>query len=291
MPIFARVLTLAAALAVLIINPAATLATECNASTQIAKILKRGKLLAGVRFDFRPAGYIDETGKNVGFGVDIAREFAKHLGVSVEFVQSTSQTRVPLLQNGMIDVEFGVTTPEKVREEVVDFSVPYIWDRTVIMVPTGKSVKPSDYFADEKAAVGSIQGSNYIRIWQDRAPRANMKLYQQYTEAVEALIQGKIDIFLVPEGTARQMKEGLGDHAKNIVVGEAFAADPLAIMLPANDSRWRNYINWGLQRLWAEGTFQRLYRTHYKSDPSFGLWHNDQLQPRVTEVGKECDPW
>ena len=86
-------------------------AAECNANTQISKILKRGKLLAGVRFDFRPAGYVDETGKNVGFGVDIAREFAKHLGVTVEFVQSTSQTRVPLLQNGMIDAEFGVTTP------------------------------------------------------------------------------------------------------------------------------------------------------------------------------------
>jgi polar amino acid transport system substrate-binding protein len=266
-------------------------AAECNANTQISKILKRGKLLAGVRFDFRPAGYVDETGKNVGFGVDIAREFAKHLGVTVEFVQSSSQTRVPLLQNGMIDAEFGVTTPEKVREEVVDFAVPYIWDRTVIMVATGKSVKPSDYFEDAKAAVGSIQGSNYVRIWQERAPKANMKLYQQYTEGVEALIQGKVDLFLVPEGTARQMKESLGDHAKNIVVGESFAADPLSIMVPANDSRWRNWINWGLQRLWAEGTFQKLYLAHYKTDPPFALWHNNQLQPRVTEVGKECDPW
>ncbi|MGE3992594.1 transporter substrate-binding domain-containing protein [Pseudorhodoplanes sp.] len=266
-------------------------AATCNADTQIAKILKRGKLLAGVRYDFRPAGYIDETGKNVGFGVDIAREFAKHLGVSVEFVATTSQTRVPLLQNGMIDAEFGVTTPEKVREEVVGFSIPYIWDKTIIMVKAGRSTKPSDYFQDPKSVIGATQGSNYVRIWQNLAPKANMRLYQQYPEIMEALIQGQVDVFLVSEATGVEMKKNLGTHADGVVIGDSFLADPFAIMMAPGDWRWRNWINWGLQRLWGEGTFQRLYKTYYNVEPSFDLWHGQQLQPRVSEIGKECDPW
>ena len=64
-------------------------AAECSATnSRLAAILKRGKLLAGVRYDYPPNGYVDKDGKNKGFGPDIAREFANHLGVTVEMIQT-----------------------------------------------------------------------------------------------------------------------------------------------------------------------------------------------------------
>src|SRR3546814_16499457 len=76
-------------------------------------------------FDYPPNGFVDATGEVVGDGPDLAREFARNLGVKVKFVQATSQTRIPLLLNGQIDAEFGITTPSKTRDEVVDFSLVY----------------------------------------------------------------------------------------------------------------------------------------------------------------------
>ena len=49
--------------------------------------------------------------------------------------------------------------------------------------------------------------------------------------------------------------------------------------------------NWGLQRMWAAGTFQEIYKKNFKMDPPFHIWENGQLQPGVTEVGKDWDKW
>lgn len=260
-------------------------------TSRLDQILQRGKLLAGVRFDFPPAGYVDKDGKNVGFGVDIAKEFARRLGVEVEFVQSKSNTRIPLIQNGNIDAEFGATVPTKPRDEVVDFSITYIWDRSVIVVREGTSKNPDDYHNTDKI-IGAIQGADFVQHWLAKSPKANMRYYQEYPEVIVALAQGKVDLALTAEFQAIELIEKLGDRVKGVVVGGAYLSDPSAIVLPENDSKWRDWVNWGLQRLWAEGTFQRLYKQHFKIDPPFHIWENNQLQPRVNEIGDpKRDPW
>src|SRR3546814_11334530 len=88
-------------------------------------IRERGKLLAGVRFDAPPNGYVSPQGENVGFGPDLAREFARHLGVELELVQVTSMNRNPLLQSGQLDTDIGTTTPTQTRE----IGKPSWWER------------------------------------------------------------------------------------------------------------------------------------------------------------------
>src|SRR5690606_24861952 len=103
-------------------------ASPANAEGTLDKIKRTGKFLAGVRYDYPPVGSVDRDGKNIGFGVDIAKAFAEKLGVEPTFVQTTSRNRIPLLQSGGIDADIGPTTPTKERDEVVDFSIVYYWD-------------------------------------------------------------------------------------------------------------------------------------------------------------------
>ncbi len=76
-----------------------------------------------------------------------------------------------------------------------------------------------------------------------------------------------------------------------LIVGEPFFKDPSAIMMRENDSRWRDWINWALQRMWSEGTLEQLYVKNYKMKPTFDIWQNGMLQPGVLTIGKERDPW
>jgi polar amino acid transport system substrate-binding protein len=267
-------------------------AAECSANnSRLATILKRGKLLAGVRYDYPPNGYVDSAGKNMGFGPDIAREFAKHLGVSLEMIQTKADTRIPMIQTGLIDLDIGPTTPEKARNEVVDFSYTYVWDQSVIVVRAGMSKNPADYYTDTKVVVGDLQGGNFAALWRGQAPNATIKLYQENPDLMVALTQGKVDVGLLSEYTAHSLIESLGERAKGLEIGGAFSSDPQAIIVPQNDSKWRNWVNWALQRLWAEGTFQKLYKDAYKIDPPFHLWENGQLQPHVEKIARDCDPW
>jgi polar amino acid transport system substrate-binding protein len=260
------------------------------AQSTLEEVQTRGKLLAGVRFSNPPNGYIDVQGNHIGFAPDLAREFARHLGVDVEFVQVTSKNRIPLLLNGQIDADIGTTTPTKTRDEVVDFSHVYVVDQTVIIIREGESTDPEDYFNNDKI-VGVQQGSNDVNLWRRHSPDAKFKEYQEMPEIMVALAQGKVDV--VPSMTfqARELIERMGPRADNIAVGGTFFEDFMAIGLRENDSDWRDWVNWALQRMWTEGTFQELYRKHYKMEPAFNLGDSGRRQPGHEKVAKENDPW
>ena len=261
-----------------------------HAQSTLEKIQERGKLLAGVRFDVPPNGFIDTQGNNIGFGPDLAREMAKRLGVEVEFVQVTSKNRIPLLLNGQIDADIGTTTPTKARDEVVDFSHVYVVDQARIMVRKGASTDPQDYFNTD-VAVGGMQGSFYIDLWKQHSPGANMKEYQEFPDVVVALIQGKVDVVPTNKLNAYEIIEKLGARAENIEVGGPFFEDFMAIGLRENDSDWRDWVNWALQRMWGDGTYQALYLKHYKTEPAFELGDAGRLQPGYEKVAKENDYW
>lgn len=261
-----------------------------NAESTLQEIQKRGKFLAGVRFSNPPSGYVDAQGNIVGFAPDLARELANHLGVEVEFVQVTSKNRIPLLLNGQIDADIGTTTPTKTRDEVIDFTHVYVVDQTAILVRKDGSLDPKDYFNSDKI-VGAMQGSFYIELWKQHSPGANIKEYQELPELVVALAQGKIDAVPSPRVQAHQIIAQMGEQASNITVGGTFFEDPMAIGVRENDSDWRDWLNWALERMWADGTYQALYRKHYKIDPPFSLGNAGRLAPGYDKIAKENDPW
>lgn len=254
------------------------------------EILTRGKLLAGVRADFPPFGRLDESGDFAGFGVDLSREFAKHLGVKVEFVQTTSANRIPLLLNRQIDADIGTTSPTRARNEVVDFTYTIAWTHVVVVVPKGKNKDPNSYLNDS-TTVGTVQGSVYVDQWKKRFPNAKIKLYQEFPELFVALAQGQVDVALANETTVRESMERNPRLNQQLDMGGAWTQESTAIGVRQNDSKWRNWINWALQRMWAEGTFQAIYKKHFKTDPPFHIWENGQLQPGVIEIGKDWDKW
>src|SRR3546814_13868508 len=84
--------------------------------------------------------------------------------------------------------------------------------------------------------------------------------------------------------------EALGERAEGLAVGETFFEDVMAIGLRENDSDWRDWVNWALQRLWDDGTYQALYKKHYRMAPPFALGDPGRPQPGVDTVAPEDEP-
>ncbi len=125
-----------AALTVLVMFMAAGTA---RADGTIDAIKARGKLLAGVKYDTPPFGYLDDKNQVVGFDVDLMREIAKALGVEIELVKVTSPTRIPLLVSGNVDIVAASMTHTREREGTIDFSITYYTGAQALMVPTVES--------------------------------------------------------------------------------------------------------------------------------------------------------
>ena len=93
-----------------------------------------------------PYGFKDANGEYLGFATDIGKAIYaavnKELGgaIKANYVAVTSQTRIPLLQNGAIDLEAGATVMTIGRSKVVDFSIPhFVTSTSVLVLPAVRS--------------------------------------------------------------------------------------------------------------------------------------------------------
>ncbi len=268
-----RLLSIAGALC-LMASSGAVLA-QAPAGT-MEKIKSSGTILVGVRNDFPPIGSVDGRGKPIGFGVDLGEAIAKELGVKVEFVAVTSRTRFPLLQQGSIDIEIGVTTPTVEREKAVDFTIPYIWDAVDLLIKKGASAKLSDYGPPKKIA--TTQGSFVVDVIKQQLPQAELVLFQEFPEAVAALQNGRVDAVGINRASAVAF---LQRDPKRLALSEDFFKDPWAIMVRKNDSPMRVAVNNILQKLWSDGSYQALYKKHFGDNPDFYMWSPYRLQPGI----------
>ena len=260
-------------------------ATPACADSTLQTVLKRGVFLAGITSDSPPSGFLDAQGHQLGYCADVARYLSRRLDVKLQFVPVTATSRIPLLQTGRIDAEVAVTTPQKVRNEVVDFTYSYIWDDAVLLVRAGESTNIDDY-VNGKKIIGSTQGNGFVDRWKERSPNAQFKLFPDEPSTVIALKKGYIDTILANELAAvRYVKSG------GLTMSAPWTNSPDAIMIRENDSKWQKWLNWALQRMWVEGTLQKLYVKWYGLEPPFHIGDYGQIQPRVMEFGKENDPW
>lgn len=120
-----------------------------------------GNLRASINLGNMLLANIDaSTGVVSGVSIDIARAFAEHLGVDVEFVVFDSASKsVEAVTKGQADIGFFAIDPK--RGEDIAFTAPYLLIEGCYLVPSG-SVIQSNHDVDQagnRVAVG--RGSAY----------------------------------------------------------------------------------------------------------------------------------
>ena len=109
-------------------------AAYAEADSDLAYVQGNGKLVVGIT-DFAPMDYKDEAGEWIGFDADLARAFAKSLGVDVEFIEIDWDNKIMELDNKSIDVVWnGMTLTEDVKA-AMETSNAYANNAQVVIVP------------------------------------------------------------------------------------------------------------------------------------------------------------
>ena len=109
---------------------AALLATGAAQADTLSKIKETGKVVMGVRDSSGVLSYTLGNGKYAGFHVNLCevilnniRKEQKLSQMTVEYIPVTSQNRIPLVQNGTVDIECGSTTNNQARQQQVAFAL------------------------------------------------------------------------------------------------------------------------------------------------------------------------
>jgi len=130
-------------------------------------VKKKGVLVVGTKADYRPFGYLDPSGKIIGFEPDLAADVAKRLGVKLELTPVVASNRIQFLQQGKIDLMIATMSDTPERRKIVDIIDPvYYGSGTNIMAAKSPRIGSWDQLRGKKVCL--IQGAFYNKELQEK---------------------------------------------------------------------------------------------------------------------------
>ncbi len=141
-------------------------AAECTNDTW-NKVMERGKMVVGVKADYKPWGFRDSSGAIVGMEIDFAQAVADAMGVELETVAVQSSNRMQFLEQGKIDLMIATMSDRADRREIVGITQPnYYTSGTNVMAP--KALGFSDWEDLRGKPVCGKQGAFYNQVVTER---------------------------------------------------------------------------------------------------------------------------
>jgi polar amino acid transport system substrate-binding protein len=253
---------IAGSLAMLAISSLGLSAAHAQAPDTLAAIKGRGKLLAGVKYDTPPFGYLDRDNKPVGFDLDLVSKIAEKLGVGVEFVSVTSATRIPMLVSGNVDLVAASMTHTRERDKTIDFSITYYTGGQSLLVGSSSTITGVKDLQGKAVAVQ--QGTTLEKNIAAASPGAKVMGFKDYNSAWLALAQGRVDALT---GSLNILQGFSKDNKGFKIVGDLFSVEPFGIGVRQGDSNLRDVINATIQDLWTSGEYKAMYVKHFGEEP------------------------
>jgi glutamate/aspartate transport system substrate-binding protein len=272
MRLSARVGLASAALGLPFAGTAAAQSGACVEDT-LDKIKRTGVFALGARQSTPPYGYLDAQNNWVGFATDIARAIHANLAnelkatIELKYVPVTSQTRIPLLQNGTIDMEAGATVVTRSRAKVVDFAVPHFLTSTEVIVRADGPIKTLADLAGKRIGVplGGLEEALYRSLNQSGRlkPPVTTVAFPDHPQGFTALGTGTIDAYSSDGPIMYGLKAKAADPAQWRMFDPGANVFLQAFPIRPESSRFKSIADVTIVEAFASGEWDRLYDKYF----------------------------
>jgi polar amino acid transport system substrate-binding protein len=230
-------------------------AASANADT-LNDITARKKVLVGIDLGIAPFGMTDEKMQPQGSDVDVARQFAKDLGVELEIVPLTGPNRIPYLMTKKVDMVISVFSITPEREKVIAFSNPYGINQLVLGAPKSVPIKSLGDLPGKR--VGVVRGNLQDTVLTAAAPKeAKIVRFDDDATVATALTSGQIDAIVTPRTSLATIAKL--NPAKGIEVRQVMQSQPYAIGLRKEDTVLREAVNKWIEANMKNGRLGTIY--------------------------------
>jgi glutamate/aspartate transport system substrate-binding protein len=253
------------------------------AQDTLKKIKDSGSITMGVRESSGALAYTLGDGKYTGFHYDVCQkviaDIQKQLGmakIDVKYQPVTSQNRIPLVQNGTVDIECGSTTNNAARQKDVSFAPTLYVEEVRIAVKANGGITGIAGLKDK--TVATTTGTTSVQLLRKNKRAQGMDFKElngkDHSDSFLLLESGRADAFVM-DG---QILAGLISKAKNPadfkIVGEPLSVEPIAIMYRKDDPNFKKAVDDSVKALAKSGEVAKLY----------DKWFMQPIPPANTKV-------
>lgn len=230
----------------------------------LAEIQSRGEMVIATEGTWAPWTYHDESDKLVGFDIEVAEAVCEKLGVKASFVEGEWDGLLAGLEAGRCDTMANGVEVTAERQEKYDFSVPYAYIRTALMVRADDDSIGS--FEDLKGRkTANTISSTYAVLAEQYG--AEVTGVDDLNQTIELLLQGRIDATLNAEVT---YYDYIGQHPDANIRVAAYTEEANHVCMPfrkgPETETLRAAVDKALEELRADGTLSEISQKYFGSD-------------------------
>jgi len=275
--------TLLMPLAISIIGLFSTPAAFAQQST-LDKMKSSGAVTMGVRESSGALSYTLGDGKYAGFHVEICntvlRDIQKQLNMKtldIKYSPVTSQNRIPLLQNGTVDIECGSTTNNATRQKDVAFAVTTYVEEIRIAVKANSGITSLNQLNGKKVATTTGTTSVQLLRKHERATGVNFEeiFGKDHSDSFLLLESGRADAFVMDGSILAGNIANARNPGDYRIVGEVIAVEPIAIMMRKDDPSFKKAVDENIIKMMKDGTLTKLW----------DKWFMQPIPPKNARVG------
>jgi glutamate/aspartate transport system substrate-binding protein len=260
-----------------------------SASQTLDKIKSTGAVTMGVRESSIPMSYTTGDSRFDGYHVEVCRmilvDIKDKLGLStlrINYQPVTSQNRVPLVQNGTVDIECGSTTNNANRAKDVGFANTLYIEEVRIAVKANSGINSISQLANKKVATTTGTTSVQLLRKHEKANGVNFDevFGKDHSDSFLLLESGRADAFVM-DGSILAGNISNSKNPKDYkIVGEVLSTEPIAIMIRKDDPEFKVAVNEAIAKIVANGNMPKLW----------DKWFLKPIPPKNVVVGLELSP-
>ncbi|MGO4809053.1 glutamate/aspartate ABC transporter substrate-binding protein [Cupriavidus sp. 2MCAB6] len=274
-----KVTCLGVALVGSILGAGAAQAIDAAASPTLGRIKASGTIAIGHRTSSIPFSYYDSNQKVIGYSQDLCEKVIAEVGkqtavanLQVRMIPVTSQNRISLVQNGTVDLECGVTTNLKSRQQQVAFSTTFFVAGTRLLVKKGSPVQ--DFHDLSGKAVVTNAGTTSERILRklNDEKKANITIQsaKDYGESFLILQSGRVAAFMMDDVLLSGVRTMSPNPTEWTVVGMPQSFEAYGFMMRKDDPEFKKLVDGVIVGLMKSGEIKAIY----------AKWFNKPVPPK-----------
>ncbi len=268
------------ALAVLAIAAGSAMA---QANDTLAKVKASGAITMGVRDSSGALSYTLGDGKYAGYHVEVCQriiaDIEKSVGkkLAVTYTPVTSQNRIPLVQNGTVDIECGSTTNNATRQKDVSFVVTTYVEEVRIAVKANSGITSIAQLNGKNVATTTGTTSVQLLRKNEKATGVDFKevFGKDHSDSFLLLESGRADAFVMDGQILAGNIATSKTPADFKIVGEVLSVEPIAIMIRKDDAAMKKLADDSVKAMIKSGDLAKAY----------DKWFVQPIPPKNAKVG------